>query len=201
MRRRVLLVLTFFVVAVGLLVLAARHHRGEAETLPRSSVSLIGDSLNLGTEQSLRAALRRWTFYADDVVGRSTATGVEGLRDAGSSLAPYVVVSLGTNDPSSGVDAFRGDVAQILHLAGPRRCVVWSTIHRDGDAYDGFNAILRAEAARNRNVFLVEWASMISQHPDWLASDGIHGSPDGYVARAAAVVVAMRECHTAGVGR
>lgn len=161
----------------------------------------MGDSLNLGIEPALRETLPRWAFHADDVVGRATAAGVERLRAAGTSLAPYVVVSLGTNDPSSGVAAFRSDVSEALQFAGPRRCVVWATIRRDGTAYEEFNRVLRAAAARNRNVRLVEWAEMIDKHPEWLASDGIHGSPDGYAARAEAVVGAMRSCHEAGVGR
>ncbi|MCP6769387.1 hypothetical protein NL529_31525, partial [Klebsiella pneumoniae] len=80
------------------------------------------------------------------------------------------------------------------------RCVVWATIHRNGTAYDAFNEVLRAAASRNRNVRLVEWSAMIEKHPDWLAFDGIHGSADGYAARAAAIVAALRSCHDAGIG-
>ena len=162
---------------------------------------MVGDSLNLGTEPPLREALRQWTFRTDDVVGRDTATGIERLRAEESSLAPDVVISLGTNDPPSAVDAFRTDVAEVLTIAGPRRCVIWATVHRDGHAYDPFNEVLRAAAARNRNVRLVEWSAMIDKHPEWLAYDGIHGNPDGYAARAAAVVTAIRSCYAAGIGQ
>ena len=157
---------------------------------------MVGDSLNLGTEPLLRDALPRWTFRTDDVVGRSTATGLERLRAA--TLAPYVVISLGTNDPVSEVEAFRAAVADALQIAGPNRCVIWATIHRDGNAYDPFNDVLRAATDRNRNLRLIEWAQMIDKHPDWLAYDGIHGNPDGYAARAEAVLGAMRSCHAAG---
>jgi len=161
---------------------------------------MIGDSLNLGTEEPLRAKLRRWKFRTDDVVGRRTETGVDRMALAGSSLAPYVVVSLGTNDSASSVAAFRAEVGRAVELAGPSRCLVWATIHRDGGAYDAFDAVLRAEAARNRNVRVVEWAAMVDAHPGWLAPDGIHGTPDGYAARAAAVVDAMRRCPASGIG-
>ena len=203
MRRRFLLILAL---GLGVALVAAavvardRHRSHQATPLPPSAVSVIGDSLNLGIEPALREALPGWAFHADDVVGRPTATGLEHLRAAGSSLAPYVVISLGTNDPSSAVDAFRSDVAEALRLTGANRCVVWATIHRDGNAYAPFNEVLRAAAERNRNVRLVEWAAMIDKHPDWLGFDGIHGNPDGYVARAEAVVAAMRSCHEAGVG-
>ena len=203
MRRRLLLILALgLAVALAAAAVVARERTPGhgAAPLPPSSVSLIGDSLNLGMEPVLQEALPRWTVHTDDVVGRGTATGLERLRAAGSSLALYVVVSLGTNDPVSGVDAFRTDVAEALQIAGPRRCVVWATIHRDGSAYDSFNDVLRAAAKRNRNLRLVEWAQMIDKHTDWLAFDGIHGNPDGYAARADAVVAAMRSCHDAGVG-
>jgi lysophospholipase L1-like esterase len=201
MRRRSLLILALGVV-VALVAAAAiareqtRVHRPTA--LPVSAVSLVGDSLNLGTEPPLRDALPRWMLRTDDVVGRSTAIGLERLRAA--TLAPYVVISLGTNDPVAEVDAFRAAVAEALQIAGPTRCVIWPTIHRDGNAYDPFNDVLRAASRRNRNLRLIEWAHMIDKHPDWLAYDGIHGSPDGYAARAEAVVAAMRSCHGAGLG-
>jgi lysophospholipase L1-like esterase len=194
------------ILAVGVVVAAAlfvrdRRHVQRATALPRSAVSMVGDSLNLGIEEPLREALGQWTFRTDDVVGRDTATGIERLRAAAPSLAPYVVISLGTNDPSSAVDSFRTDVAAALGIAGPRRCVIWATIHRDGQAYEAFNEVLRTVASRNRNVRLVEWSVMVDTHSDWLASDGIHGNPGGYAARAAAVVAAMRSCNAAGIGQ
>jgi lysophospholipase L1-like esterase len=202
MRRRLLLTLVA-VVAVLVTLSIFRPWRLTVvfvESLVPSKVLLVGDSLNVGIEQNLRDRLPRWQVSADDEIGRPTATGVERLRAAGASLAPYLVLSLGTNDSASEVDAFRGDVAEALRIAGPNRCVVWATIHRDGNADDSFNGVLRAAATRNRNVRLVEWAEMIDKHPEWLALDGIHGNPDGYAARAEAVVAAMRSCHEAGIG-
>lgn len=203
MRRRSLLILALGValaIAIPAVVTRERRHPRNTVALPASSVSLVGDSLNVGIEPALQAALPNWTFETDDVVGRGTETGLERLRAAGSSLAPYVVISLGTNDPSSEVDAFRRDVDEVLRITGRRRCVVWATIHRDG-GYDAFNDVLRAAAKRNRNLRLVDWSAMIDAHPDWLAFDGIHGNADGYAARVAAVVDEMRSCHDAGVGR
>src|SRR5260221_8661518 len=204
MRRRLLLILALGIVVALVAAAVVARERTQAHrttTLPRSAISMVGDSLNLGTEPPLREALPRWTFHTDDVVGRASETGVGVLRAAASSLAPYVVISLGTNDPSSAVDAFRSDVAEALRITGPNRCVVWATIQRDGSAYDAFNNVLRAAATRNRNVRLVEWAAMIDKHPEWLASDGIHGNGDGYAARSVAVVAAMRSCHEAGLGQ
>lgn len=194
MRLRLALLLLVAVAVAGVAV-ALHSRRSHPEgPLRRSAVALVGDSLNVGVEPYLRELLRGWIFHVDDEVGRPTATGLDQLRAAGAALSPYVVVSLGTNDPSSAVDAFRGDVEAALRIAGPARCVVWATIHRDGDAYGGFDRVLHDEAARNRNLRVVEWAAMVRAHPDWLAPDGIHASPQGYRARAVAVAVALQGC-------
>ena len=161
--------------------------------LAPGKVSLVGDSLNLGVETYLGVELAGRTNEVDDVVGRGTEAGIEHLRGKGAGLGRYVVVSLGTNDPSDGSAAFRDHVAAVLRLAGTR-CVVWATIHRDGDAYEPFNAVLRDAARVDRNLRLVEWTEMVAAHPEWLAGDGIHGTPEGYRARAAAIVAAMRTC-------
>ena len=139
MRRRLPLILALGVgvaLAAAAVVARDRHRSHRATPLPPGAVSLLGDSLNLGMEPALQEALPGWVFNADDVVGRGTATGLQRLRATGPSLAPYVVVSLGTNDPSTALDAFRTDVADALRIAGPNRCVVWATIPRDGNAYD-----------------------------------------------------------------
>jgi len=194
MRGRILVIgLLAAAVAVVAVVHFARRNTTKPALQP-GEVSLVGDSLNLGVEPYLRTELRRWLIVADDEVGRSTATGVEHLKAKGASLAPYVVVSLGTNDPVETVDAFRADVAEVLGLAGSNRCVVWATIHRSGDAYEPFNEVLRVAASGHRSLRLVEWTSMIRAHPDFVAADGIHGSPSGYQARARAIVDALRTC-------
>jgi lysophospholipase L1-like esterase len=203
MRRTRLTILGAAVVALGAVIGLAVWHRGKASSsspLPRSRVSLVGDSLNVGVEPSLRELLPGWAMSTDDVVGRPTETGLERLRAEASSLAPYVVVSLGTNDAVTAVDAFRSAVDEALALAGAHRCVVWATIHRDGTAYDPFNEVLRAASDRNRNLRVVDWEAMVERSPSFLAGDGIHGSPNGYTARASAIVAAMRACHDAGIG-
>jgi GDSL-like lipase/acylhydrolase family protein len=168
--------------------------RRSTPALARGTVSLVGDSLNVGIEPYLEQELQGWEVHTDDVVGRPTTTGLEHLGAEGASLGRYVVISLGTNDPEQSVAAFRAAVDQALGVAGTSRCVVWATIHRGGDAYEPFNGALRAAAGRNRNLRVVEWATMVDRHPSWLVSDGVHATPDGYRARAEAVVAAMRTC-------
>jgi hypothetical protein len=198
MRRRIVVtgVITIVAagVAAGVIAPEVAWRKSTKPALRPGKVSLVGDSLNLGVEPYLQSELQGWQVETDDVVGRSTATGIEQLQAQSASLGSYVIVSLGTNDPVETVDAFRAGVVEALRIATPRRCVVWATIRRDGDAYEPFDRVLRDASRGNRSLRLVEWTSMIRAHPEWLAGDGIHASADGYEARAKAIVDAMRTC-------
>jgi lysophospholipase L1-like esterase len=190
---------TFFfaalLVAVALAALLVARNRDEPATAgSRGTVTLVGDSLNLGVERYLSAALPGWKLVANDRVGRSTPEGIAELEAGRPPLSSYIVVSLGTNDPPAAVAAFRDDVARLLDLIGPNRCVIWATIWRQGAPNDAFNAVLRDAADANHRVRLVEWAEMVQAHPDWLASDGVHGNEEGYRQRAHAVAEAAKGC-------
>lgn len=181
------------VVAFGALVVV-RNPLSPATPTSRGTVTLIGDSLNVGIEPYIGDALPDWKMVANDEVGRTTPQGIAELEAGRPVLSNYVVVSLGTNDPPSAVAAFRRDVARVLALIGPNRCVAWATIWRDERPNDAFNEVLREAAKANRRVSLVEWAEMVQQDPELLAFDRLHGSEDGYRARAREVAKAVRGC-------
>lgn len=160
------------------------------------SLVLLGDSLNVGVEPYLPGLLRHWNIRADDVVGRPTVDGLAAFGALRGAPGP-LVVSLGTNDDPRNVSSFQLAVAQVLALAGPSRCVVWANIVRPpaaGTTYDGYNRVLLQAAERIRNFRLVDWATMVRFHPEMLAPDGVHTTPAGYRARAAAIVAAIRSC-------
>jgi hypothetical protein len=55
------------------------------------------------------------------------------------------------------------------------------------------NQLLRDAAARNPDVMgLVDWEGMVKANPSYLAGDKIHGTPEGYKARAQAFADAGR---------
>jgi lysophospholipase L1-like esterase len=198
MRLRIVVIAAAAVVVAGVVVdtITAPLHivHGSHRTLEQGTVTLVGDSLNVGVEPYLEQELRGWDVGTDDVVGRPTATGVDRLGSQAATLGRYVVISLGTNDPESAAGAFTAAIADVLGIVGERRCVLWATIHRDGDAYESFNDALHAAAVRNRNLRLVDWAGMVRAHPGWLVAYGVHATPEGYRERANAVVAAMRTC-------
>jgi lysophospholipase L1-like esterase len=191
---------TFFFAALLVIVALAAlfvEHRRDATTsaaVTRGTATLVGDSLNVGVEPYLPAALPHWTIVTNDRVGRTTAEGIDELEAGRAPLSPYVVVSLGTNDSADGAESFRADVARVLKLIGPNRCVIWATIWRNGKPNDAFNGVLRDAADANQRVRLVEWAAMVQAHPDWLAGDRLHGNETGYRERARAVAAATRSC-------
>ncbi len=192
---RTLLLLSALVVAAALAaLLVATRDSGSGSRAKTGAVSLVGDSLNVGIEPYLRDDLDGWTITTDDEVGRATDAGIEALDRAGGSLRPVVVVSLGTNDPQEDVDSFRADIARVLDRVGPSRCVVWSTIWRDGGPNKAFNEALADAARDDDRLVLVDWARLVADDPTLLAGDGVHGTPDGYAARASAVASAVRDC-------
>jgi lysophospholipase L1-like esterase len=190
---------TFFFAALLLVaalaaLLVERHRSATTSAAPtRGTVTLVGDSLNVGVEPYLPDALPHWKIAANDRVGRTTDEGIAELAAGRPALSSYVVVSLGTNDPAD-VPGFRADVARALALIGPNRCVIWATIWRNGKPDDAFNAVLREAADSNQRIRLIEWAAMVQAHPDWLAGDHLHGNETGYRERARAVAAATRSC-------
>jgi lysophospholipase L1-like esterase len=123
--------------------------------------------------------------------------GVALLRAQAPHLERVVVVSLGTNDDPRFVSAFRTGVRQVLAIAGPTRCVVWTNIARPpaaGASYDAYNRVLAAQAVAHRNLVVVDWQALVRKHPAWLRADGVHATAAGYRARAAAIAAAVKEC-------
>jgi hypothetical protein len=156
-------------------------------------VTFVGDSLNVGVEPYVPGELPGWTIVNADVVGRPTYEGVAAARSLGGDLGDVVVVSLGTNDPQADVAGFRRQVRELLRIAGPGRCVIWSTIWRDGPN-DAFNAVLAGERRRHANVELLEWAALVGERTELLAFDGVHATPDGYARRAEDLAAIARRC-------
>jgi lysophospholipase L1-like esterase len=177
-------------IAVAVYVGMGRSDNGASRT---GAATLVGDSLNVGIEPYLGRALKSWKLTFDDVVGRSTDEGITALEQRASSLAPIIVVSLGTNDDQSDVEGFRRRVRKVVDLTGPGVCIVWATIHRDAQS-DALNDVLTEEAVRNRNLVVVEWAEMVADDRTLLAEDGIHATPTGYERRADAVKAAIERC-------
>jgi len=184
-------------VAIAVVVVLVTGEEEDAAAEDTGALTLVGDSLNVGTDPWLREELPRWDIDAHDQVGRTTAEGIEVLRERGGALAPVVVVSLGTNDLDGTEADFRELVEEAVEIVGPDRCLVWATVSRGGER-SGFNEVLRDAASAHGNVRLVEWASLVAESPELLEFDQVHGTPDGYARRAAETARTVRTCPDQG---
>ena len=193
---RILLVLATAAAAAAAVALVTLRTDTDDDTPTGAAgaVTLVGDSLNVGTEPYLRDELAGWSVEAYDLVGRATDEGVDELRRVRAELAPIVVVSLGTNDAAGTEEHFRALVAEALRIAGDDRCVVWATVVRGGSARDGFNAVLLEARETHPSLRLVDWAGLVDAEPELLAADLVHGTPGGYARRAADTARAVRAC-------
>lgn len=161
------------------------------------SVLHYGDSLAVGTGLYLDRYLAGWRVRTSTEVSRHAADAPPALRSFGRALPQVVVLSVGTNDDPGAVSSFRRIVRQTVAVAGPHRCVVWSTIVRppyQGVSYAGYNRALRELARRLPNLFVLDWAGMARAHPGWFGPDGVHPSPAGYRLRAAATARLVERC-------
>lgn len=193
MNRRLLIALVMGAFALVGFVLVDRRGNDPAT----GTVTLLGDSLNVGIEPYLSEELDGWEISSHNAVGRRTEEGIAELRALGGAIAPVLVVSLGTNDLDGESAAFAGQVERLLQLAGPRRCVVWATIWAGGPQED-FNTALRDAAGRHGNLELLDWAALVEDEPELVASDGVHGSVDGYARRAEETAIIARRCRPTG---
>jgi lysophospholipase L1-like esterase len=166
----------------------------ETSTADAGAVTLVGDSLHVGVEPYLDEALPGWSIEHHNRVGKLSSEGVQELSELRATLAPVVVVSLGTNDAEGSEDEFARLVEQAVDLVGPRRCLVWVTIVRDGVERTSFDEVLREARASRPNLHLVEWAAMVAEDESLLASDQVHGTPEGYAKRAEEIARVVRDC-------
>jgi lysophospholipase L1-like esterase len=157
------------------------------------TLTTVGDSLNVGIQPYLDEDLGGWSVDHHDQGGRRTQEGIDELQALGRDLGQVLVVSLGTNDFDGDPTTFRRQVEEVVARAGPRRCVIWTTIWL-GDGPHEFNDVLRGSAALHSNLHLVDWAAMVEEEPGLLAPDGVHGTPDGYARRAEEIARVARGC-------
>lgn len=161
------------------------------------SVLQFGDSLAVGTGIYLPTALRGWSLSTSAAISRHADDGPPGLRAYGTALPRVLVISLGTNDDPSAVSRFAHSVRDVLRIAGPSRCVIWSTILRPpyaGVSYDGYNRVLRRIARSHATLHVFDWEALARSHPRWFGADGVHPDATGYRRRALDLARLVRGC-------
>ena len=155
---------------------------------------IIGDSL---TRESRGAVQRRvarddWTPTIRCWGGKRLDWGITQAKRAKKlgQLPDTVVIALGTNDmrlisPSVTKDR----MTRILDVLGPKRQVLWLTVHFDGGLAPSrqkeqwFNTELRNLANTRENLQVLEWAKH-ARAANIRTRDGLHYRWTGHQARA-----------------
>jgi lysophospholipase L1-like esterase len=177
------------------LACAAAAASGEAGT--SRALLNYGDSLAVGTGLFIRPLLAGWSVHDDASVGRHADEADADLRGYGSSLPRVIAVSLGANDRPGRRSSFRRHVLDVLDIAGPDRCVIWSTIVRPpyrGVSYAGLNTVLRDLDRRSEVLRVFDWEALARTHPAWFVRDGVHPTMTGYRTRAEEIARLARSC-------
>ena len=153
-----------------MLALAAPAAAADA---PSRRLLVDGDSLAVGTKAYLPHELAGWSIKTSAKVSRHAYEGADVMRAYGRSLPRVIHVSLGTNDDPNDVAGFRAAVRDVMDVAGPHRCVVWTNIRRPkvaGATYAGYNHVLVQESRPRENLRVVNWVRMVREHPEWVLS-------------------------------
>lgn len=168
-----------------------------AATPGDGTLVVIGDSLAVGMQPTLPAAMPGWDVRIDARTGRPLAEGMSRLAATQLPRGAVLAISLFTNDDPRNTGPLRAAVQQSLGRVGPRGCVVWATIQRpplDGVGYGAANTVLRDLARRDGRLRLVPWAEQMAAHPELLRPDGVHPTPEGYRLRSQLYAAAVASC-------
>jgi lysophospholipase L1-like esterase len=152
-----------------------------------AAVLVVGDSLGVGTEGALRAALPGTQVDADSLNGRPSSAGLPIVADMLGPEHDTVVFDLGTNDGNAAVATTAGSLSAARDLTGDR-CLVVATLNRPplaGVPIDAQNSMIRRFAASTPNVALVDWHDVAQSTPGALRDDGVHATSAGYALRGA----------------
>ena len=156
--------------------------------IPGGAPLAIGDSV-LADAVPL---LARYGFEVDGMVCRQMSQGLSLLRARDGRLPHLVVLALGTNG-----EVTPEQIDTALSILGPRRILVLVTPY--GSVAPSSPAVIRAAAASHPGrIVLLDWDRLAAEHPDWLASDGVHlGGPAGIAAFAEMIAGVLPDASSA----
>jgi hypothetical protein len=193
------------VAALALALLALVPAAVDAKRSARGrSLLVVGDSLTVGTRPYMHEFLRGWHIHQDVAISTQVSEGPVILKRFGRHLPRVIFVNLGTNGGPGDVSTFLRAIRRTMHIAGPRRCVVWSSIVRPpvgGISYQRLNRVLARQARKRRNLIMFRWVRLARRHPGWFGPDHVHVTATGYRVRARAMATDIRHCRQEALDR
>ena len=144
-------------------------------------VYVLGDSVLLGTVQTLPAALPGWQVTMDCVGSRRLPQGIVVLQANRAKLGSVVVIQQGNNYIAGEDGTFASQIDQAMQVLQGVPRVVWVTVAEKWPSRATINQSIRAAATRWPTIVVADWAPMIAAHPEY-AYDMLHLTPAGRVA-------------------
>lgn len=132
----------------------------------------IGDSVMLAASDALYAMFPNSVFDAE--FGRSIDKGEKILeqKEANNELGDCVFLSLITN---TSLNVTEDKVENLISHCDGRPVFFTTTYGIDPTS----NGVMKSVVARHQNVYIIDWGSLASQHPEWIMSDGLHPNEEG----------------------
>jgi lysophospholipase L1-like esterase len=182
---------------LGIAIVLTAAAASEARVPGSRTLLVVGDSLTVGTQPYLHRNLRRWRIHQRVAISTQVSEGPGILRSYGRRLPRVIFVNLGTNGDPRATGTFLSAIRRTMRIAGPRRCVVWSSIVRPpvgGASYARLNRVLADQARKRPNLMLFRWVRLARRHPSWFGPDHVHVTATGYTVRARAMARQVRKC-------
>lgn len=135
-----------------------------------STITAIGDSLISGNSIGFEEEFPEINFLAEPI--RQWEQGVEVVKEGNNQglIRQNVILDFGTNGGVSDEALVR----QVIDELGPNRRILLYNIYSPSTFVDEANAIYEKIAEEYPNVYLVDWNSVASGHPEYLLSDRTH---------------------------
>jgi lysophospholipase L1-like esterase len=188
---------------VGVVVLVTGHGPSPAVPVRRAnplvlaydrSVYLTGDSLTWRTAPYLQylfdISRRELQVKAYPGVTIPQALPWTQAEVAAGPMPPVAVVALGANDTEPLPQLMWWIEAMIDTFPKTER-IIWVNYYSLTFDDTAKNEVLNFVASRHSNVTVLDWASVISKHPEMFLPDGVHYTPAGYVLRALTIARAL----------
>lgn len=166
------------------------YDESQMKGIPDSStITAIGDSLISGNSIGFEEEFPEINFLAEPI--RQWEQGVEVVKEGNQQglIRQNVILDFGTNGGVADEDLVR----QVLDELGPNRRILLYNIYSPSTFVDEANEIYEKFAEEYPNVYLVDWNSVASAHPEYLLSDRTHTNIEGQNAFVAAAKEVFKE--------
>ena len=188
----------FGVLAIGAIALTACD-LVQVEQTYSNAVYVTGDSITWLCNGQIRSALPGRDVVIDNYPGATLPMGLGWLKQQGPSVAPHIVVALGTNDGvvpapfATQIDS----VMTYVNSLPPKPSwskpyeVYWVNVSTLANpAYSAVNTAIAQAATRYGNLRVIDWKSWADANPQHLV-DGVHPDATGCQVRAQMIAQAV----------